>query len=437
MGFVPLRKTLAPLRRAVTVVRAGRQPLTVAQAVALHRPEQPMHCVRPAVLVATARRFVQAFAGAAAGGAAGGAAAGGAAAGGDVLYAVKCNPEPLVLQSLWQGGVRHFDVASPGEIRLVRKLLPEAKLHYMHPVKARSAIRDAWHRDGVRDFALDGLDELAKILDETGAGPGSGPSDLGLMIRLAVPKGGALYDLSGKFGAERGEAVPLLRAARAVARRVGVTFHVGSQCLTPAAYRRAIALAGETVAEAGVAVDVIDVGGGFPVSYPGGGPPPLDDYMNAIAGGVVGLGWPGTPALWCEPGRALVAPAVSLVVRVIRRRGNELFINDGIYGSLSDAGITGFRFPARLVRPGAGPSAAADGEFILQGPTCDSADRMAGPFVLPDDVHEGDWIELGQLGAYGGCLRTGFNGFEDTLLVEVSDPPLMVTPGYEMASEAA
>ncbi len=417
MGFIRPRSAVTPLRRVTsTAAPTGRRP-SVMQAVALHRPEDPLHCIRPGVLAETARRFVGAFTEATAG---------------DVLYAVKCNPEPAVLRALWDGGVRHFDVASLGEVRLVRQMFPDAELHYMHPVKGRQAIRQAYEQYGVRDFVLDSMDELQKLMQETGEA-----ADLGLVVRLALPKGNAVYDLSGKFGAQPEEAVKLLRAVRAVAPKVGVSFHVGSQMLDPTAYERAIELAGRVIAESGVVVDVLDVGGGFPVSYPDVTPPPLDDFMAAIARGVAKLDLPAHCRVWCEPGRALVAAGVSLVVQVAKRRGGELFINDGVYGSLSDAGVPGFRFPVRLLRPFTAESEAAPEPFAFYGPTCDSADRMNGPFLLPDDVREGDWIEIGQLGAYGACLRTAFNGFDQARLVEVADRPLLETPGHRLATQAA
>ncbi len=421
MGYIRSRSAVAPLRRglAAAAPRAASNNAprpSVLQAVAEHRPEEPMHCIRPSVLSATAERFVTAFR---------------ESVGGDVLYAVKCNPEPAVLRALWAGGVRHFDVASPGEIRLVRQMFPDAELHYMHPVKGRQAIRGACRQWGVRDFVLDSMEELRNILEETGDA-----ADLGLIVRLALPKGAAVYDLSGKFGAAPDEAARLLRAARQAAPKVGVSFHVGSQMLDPSAYERALELAGRVIAESGVVVDVVDVGGGFPVSYPGETPPPLADFMAAIRRGVQALDLPAHARVWCEPGRALVAAGVSLVVQVMRRKGDVLYINDGVYGSLSDAGVPGFRFPARLVRPFEGPSEAEEAAFSFYGPTCDSADKMNGPFLLPADVREGDWIELGQLGAYGGCLRTAFNGFDQARLIEVSDRPLLETPGHSVDIQA-
>jgi ornithine decarboxylase len=391
----------------------GRAVLPSVDAlVARARPTDPILCLRPAAIAAAARRFVDSFPG-------------------DVLYAVKCNPEPRVLRALWAGGVKHFDCASLAEVALVRKLLPAADLHFMHPVKARPAIREAFHRYGVTDFVLDSPDELAKILQETvPVGLVGDPPTLGLFVRLALPKGDAVLDLSGKFGAPLEEAVDLMRAARPHAARLGISFHVGSQCLDPGAYGRAMALAGEAIARCGVAVDIVDVGGGFPVSYPDMTPPPLGDYITAIS--AAASAFPATIRLWAEPGRALVAGGGSVVVQVQLRRGDTLFVNDGVYGSLSDAGPLGFCFPARRIRLGeAGGTKAPPADYALFGPTCDSADRMRGPFRLPGDMREGDWVELGQLGAYGACLRTQFNGFGRADLVEVADPPMLATPGYQ------
>ena len=393
---------------------------TVDEVVARAQPSEPLFCLRPAAIAAAARRFVESFPGA-------------------VLYAVKCNPEPRVLRAVWAGGVRHFDCASLTEVALVRKLLPQAETHFMHPVKGRPAIGAAFRDLGVTDFALDSPEELAKILQETvplglvGDPPALGLPSLGLIVRLAVPPGGALYDLSGKFGAMPGAAAELLRRARPHAARLGISFHVGSQCLDPQAYSRALRLAAEVVARSGVAIDIVDVGGGFPVSYPDLVPPPLADFVAAIAAGAALFAQP--VRLFAEPGRALAAGGGSLIVQVTHRRGDGLFVNDGIYGSLSDAGALGFRFPARRIRPGEPPEAVAgaaqSADFELFGPTCDSADRMRGPFRLPCDMREGDWIELGQLGAYGACLRTAFNGFGRIAFAAVADPPMLATPGYE------
>lgn len=384
---------------------------SIDDVIARTRPADPLLCLRPAMIAGAAKRFVDCFPG-------------------DVLYAVKCNPEPRVVRALWAGGVRHFDCASLAEVTLVRKLLPAAGIHFMHPVKSRPAIRDGFDIFGVTDFAFDSGDELAKILQETvPVGLVGDPPVLGLFVRLALPQGGAVYDLSGKFGAPLDEAIELLRAARPHAARLGIAFHVGSQCLEPDIYARAIGLAGQAIERSAVPVDVVDVGGGFPVSYPDMAPPPLGEYLAAISAAAAAL--PGNVRLWAEPGRALVAAGGSVVVQVQLRRGDALYVNDGVYGSLSDAGALGFQFPARRIRLGEDDTEEATIDFSLFGPTCDSADRMRGPFRLLADMREGDWIELGQLGAYSACLSTGFNGFGTAGLVEVADPPLLATPGYE------
>ncbi len=390
------RLAVSPLRREF-VAPALRLP-TVDQVVAAARPEEPVHCLRPTVVAETARAFLDGFPG-------------------DVLYAVKCNPDPAMLRALHDGGVRHFDCASLPEVRLIRDMFPDADVHFMHPVKARGAIREAWARHGVRDFVLDSLDEFTKIRAEVASTGVSGP--LGLIVRIALPKGGAKLDLSGKFGASPDEAVALLRASRGVATMLGVSFHVGSQCLDPLAWRAALDLAGQVIRKAGVAIDVVDVGGGFPVAYPDQEPPELGAFLAEIEDGFDRLALPGA-RLWAEPGRALVASGASVVVQVQARRGAALYVNDGVFGGLSDAGPLGFRYPVRLIRP-RGKVAPEMMAFSFFGPTCDSADVMLGPFVLPADVAEGDWIEIGQLGAYGACLRTAFNGFDRARIVEVSD----------------
>ncbi|HUA77960.1 MAG TPA: type III PLP-dependent enzyme [Acetobacteraceae bacterium] len=413
MNLSRVRVAVTPLARRFPAA-AALLP-TVDALIAQERPEEPVHCFRPDAALAAARGFVGAFCG-------------------KVLYAVKCNPEPAMLRALHAGGVDDFDCASITEIALVRQMFPEAAIHFMHPVKARGAIRSAWAQHGVRDFALDSADELAKILAEVRATDTEGT--LGLIVRLALPKGGAVLDLSGKFGAAAEEAVSLLRAARPHAARLGLSFHVGSQCLDPLAWRAALAEVAEVVRRADVAIEVIDVGGGFPVAYPGMEPAPLGAYLAEIEAGFERLCLPEAE-LWAEPGRALAAGAGSVVVQVLHRRGEALYINDGVFGSLADAGTLGFRYPVRLIRPrGPAPSRREIG-FSFFGPTCDSADAMCGPFFLPADAGEGDWIEIGQLGAYGACLRTGFNGFDRARLVAVRDAPFTGSPALALPTSVA
>ena len=406
MPVLRSRSAVSPLRRDVSPAPAFLP--TVDAVVAAERPDEPMHCLRPDTVAATAAAFVEAFPG-------------------DVLYAVKCNPDPAMLHAIAAGGVTHFDCASPAELRLMRSMFPEAELHFMHPIKARAAIREAWAELDVRDFVFDSKAELAKLEAEIAA---TGvPGRPGLVVRLALPRGDAKLDLSGKFGAAPDLAVELLRAARPVAERLGISFHVGSQCLDPLAWRDALALAGEIIRAAGVPIEIVDVGGGFPVAYPDQDPPPLGAIIAEIEAGFERLDLPNA-RLWAEPGRALVAGGASVVVQVQHRRGDALYINDGVYGTLADAGALSFRYPVRLIRPGSvGPSEETTG-YTLFGPTCDSADVMRGPFVLPLDVQEGDWIEIGQLGAYGACMRTSFNGFDRARIVEVSDRPMLETAGY-------
>jgi ornithine decarboxylase len=394
MSQLRSRTAVSPLRRPLD--RAPALP-RVDDLVAAFRPTEPLHCLRPATLTQNATTFLAAFPGV-------------------TMYAVKCNPDPTVLRALWDGGVRHFDCASMAEVALIRTMFPEAQIHFMHPIKSRPAIAVSYTDHGVRDFVFDSAVELDKILAETGHAEAGHAPDLGLVVRIALPSLGAVSDLSAKFGAPHDEAVALLRAARPHAERLGVSFHVGSQCMEPLAWRRALQIAGKIIAESGVKLDVLDVGGGFPVSYPDMEPPPLGAFMAEIEAGVEALALPGIE-LWAEPGRVLVASGTSVVVQVQGRRNGALYINDGVFGSLSDAGAPGFRYPARLLRESAQPEEG----FALWGPTCDSNDFMRGPFVLPADVGEGDWVEIGRLGAYGAALRTAFNGFDRAQIVEVRD----------------
>jgi ornithine decarboxylase len=332
------------------------------------------------------------------------------------MYAVKSNPSPDLIQILWDAGITHFDVASIAEVRLVRSLLPEATLCFMHPVKTRSAIAEAYSEHGVRTFSLDTDEELAKIVDATG-----GAQDLNLLVRLRVSSEHSELSLAAKFGIDLADAAPLLQATRQHCDALGICFHVGSQAMTPFAYVQALERVRAAIAEAAVTADIIDVGGGFPSSYPGMEPPPLEDYFALIARHFEALPISYSAELWCEPGRALCAEYSSLIVKVEKRRGDELYINDGAYGSLFDAAHIAWRFPVialedDLLQPLA--------EFAFYGPTCDDADYMKGPFMLPEDIQAGDYIEIGMLGAYGAAMKTGFNGFGEAVAVTVEDEPM-------------
>jgi len=367
-------------------------------------PERPVALVRPDTVALAARWFRDNFKG-------------------DVFYAVKANPSPWVIRTLAENGVNAFDVASIPEVKLVAEHAPGARMAFMHPVKSRSAIAEAYFGYGVRTFALDTHEELAKLLEAT-----NGARDLNLMVRLAVHAEGAAYSLSGKFGVDQREAPSLLLAARqATDELMGVSFHVGSQCMRPTAFQAAMAQAGRALVRAGVFADVIDVGGGFPSVYPGMVPPDMADYIAAIDRGFAEMPVSETTELWCEPGRALVAESSSILTKVELKKGDALYLNDGSYGSLFDAAHTKWPFPVKLYR-GAGEDAhEVEGPlkpFRFYGPTCDSLDHMPGPFWLPEDVREGDYVEIGMLGAYGVAMTTRFNGFGDVETVAVEDAPM-------------
>jgi ornithine decarboxylase len=370
------------------------------RAIALNtRPVQPVTLVRPHAASRAARFFVEKFPGRS-------------------IYAVKANPSPDLLAILWDSGITHYDVASIAEVRLVAATLPEATLCFMHPVKAEEAIAEAYFTHNVRTFSLDTMEELAKIERAT-----DGATDLTLCVRLRVSSEHSKLSLAAKFGAEPAEVRELLIATRQVADALGICFHVGSQAMTPAAYSQALARVRAAIVDAGVTVDVVDVGGGFPSSYPGMEPPPLEAFFDVIHRAFEDLPVSYSSELWCEPGRALCAEYSSLIVRVEKRRGDELYINDGAYGALFDAAHIGWRFPVELLREP--DSNARDMAFSFYGPTCDDMDHMAGPFMLPADTKAGDYIEIGMLGAYGCAMRTGFNGFGSVETMEVADEPMV------------
>jgi ornithine decarboxylase len=337
------------------------------------------------------------------------------------LYAVKANPSPDLLKILWDEGVTHYDVASITEVRLVHATLPEAVLCFMHPVKAEEAIAEAYFGHGVKTFSLDTMEELEKIVRATST-DGVAATDLNLLVRIRVSSDHAKLSLASKFGADPRDVSALLIAARQAADALGICFHVGSQAMTPAAFAEAMTRVREAIVDAAVTVDIVDVGGGFPSSYPGMEPPPLETYFAVIHQAFESLPISYSAELWCEPGRALCAEYASVLVRVEKRRGDELYINDGAYGALFDAAHIGWRYPVRLVRDE--QSHVRPMEFSFYGPTCDDLDRMAGPFELPADVGNGDYIEIGMLGAYGCAMRTQFNGFGVVDSAIVDDEPM-------------
>ncbi len=340
---------------------------------------------------------------------------------GTSLYAVKANPSPELIEILWANGITHYDVASIAEARLVRSLLPEATLCFMHPVKTKSAIREAYFQHGARTFSLDSVEELEKIVAATTNEAGEAATDLRLCVRLRVSSEFSELSLASKFGVDLADAAPLLQATRQVADWLGVCFHVGSQAMTPFAYVQALERVRAAIADAAVTVDVVDVGGGFPSVYPGMEPPPLEDYFSVIHRHFEALPIAYNAELWCEPGRALCAEYSSMIVKVDRRRGEELYINDGAYGALFDAAHVAWRFPVSALED---DLHGADAEFSFYGPTCDDADYMKGPFMLPADIQAEDYIEIGMLGAYGSAMKTAFNGYGNATTVSVANEPM-------------
>ena len=379
--------------------------------IAMSRPVQPVTLLRPHAARRAARFFVDNFPGRS-------------------LYAVKANPSPSLLQILWEEGITHFDVASIGEVRLIHETLPEAVLCFMHPVKAFEAIAEAYFDHGVKTFSLDTIEELEKIVEATSK-DGVAATDLNLLVRLQVNNEHAKLSLGAKFGAQAEEVKALLFAARQASDALGICFHVGSQAMSPAAYAEAMGRVRDAIVEAAVTVDIVDVGGGFPSTYPGMEPPPLESYFAVIHEAFEKLPVSYSSELWCEPGRALCAEYASLLVRVEKRRGSELYINDGAYGALFDAAHIGWRYPVQLVRECGSNTRPMD--FSFYGPTCDDLDHMAGPFQLPGDVAAGDYIEVGMLGAYGCAMRTAFNGFGAERTEIVDDEPMATLYGGQIA----
>jgi len=364
------------------------------------RPVDPVYCIRPNSIKSACGWFKSNFPG-------------------KILYAIKTNPNEEVIKHIGDSGINQFDVASINEIKLIKKVFPKARAYYMNTVKNREHIKEAYFNYNIRDFALDTKEEFQKIIETT-----NGAKDLTLYVRISISNEHAEIDLSQKFGALSGEALGLLRLAKAHAKKVGLSFHVGSQCMHPISYAKGIREVGNIIKKTKIIPDIINVGGGFPAIYPDLNPQPLENYMHEIKKAFDHLKLENKPELLCEPGRALVAESGSSIVRVVLRKKQKLYINDGTYGSLFDAGVLNFILPTRMLPNGRMASKKLT-SFSLYGPTCDSADFMKGPFVLPNNLKEGDYIEIGQLGAYSLTFRTKFNGFYSDKIFEVHDKPII------------
>ncbi len=374
------------------------------------KPNDPVYCVRKQPIIKASNFFQKNFPG-------------------KILYAVKTNPNPFILDTIIKSGINQFDVASVREIKAVRKLDENVKCSYMHTVKSRENIKEAYFNHGVKTFALDSKDELMKIIESTNYA-----EDLELFVRVSVSNEHAEIDLSKKFGALTSEAIGLFRLTKQYSKKIGISFHVGSQCMHPISYAKGIEEIGKVIKKTKILPDIINVGGGFPTIYPDLVSQPLINYFEEIKNSLINLKLDKLPEVICEPGRAIVAESGSTLVKVILRKKQKLFINDGTYGTLFDAGVPNIVYPSKLITNGRVVSKKITA-FDFYGPTCDSMDYMKGPFLLPNNVKEGDYIELGQLGAYGLTFRTEFNGFYSDKIYEVEDAPIMTMYDKENKGE--
>ena len=374
------------------------------------KPTEPVYCIRRNSIRLASRFFQNKFPG-------------------KILYAVKTNPHPVVLQTLLDSGIKHYDVASIKEIETIKNLNPQVECSYMHTVKSREDIEEAYFNYNIKTFALDTKDELIKIIEST-----NHAKDLRLFVRVSVSNEHAEIDLSKKFGAITSEAAGLLRLGKQYAYKLGLSFHVGSQCMHPISYAKGISEIGNIIKRTKIVPDIINVGGGFPTIYPDLVPQSMQSYFDEISKGLKNLKLQKLPEIICEPGRSLVAESGSTVVRVNLRKKQKLYINDGTYGTLFDAGTPNIVYPSRVIKNGRVISKKLT-SFDFYGPTCDSMDYMKGPFILPNNIKENDYIELGQLGAYGLTFRTQFNGFYSDQIFEVEDDPIMTMYNKETMKE--
>ena len=374
------------------------------------KPTEPVYCIRRNSINLSSKFFQNKFPG-------------------KILYAVKTNPHPLVLKTIVESGINDFDIASIKEVEAIKNLSPDAKCSYMHTVKSKESISEAYFKYNIKTFSIDTKDELIKILNSTNQA-----NDLELFVRVAVSNEHAEIDLSKKFGAQTSEAIGLYRLTRQYSKKIGLSFHVGSQCMHPISYSKGVNEIKYIIKKTKIVPDVINIGGGFPTIYPDLVPQSLESYFEEIKNSLNDLKLEKLPEIICEPGRAIVAESGSTIVRVNLRKKQKLYINDGTYGTLFDAGVPNIVYPSRIITNGRIISKKLT-SFDFYGPTCDSMDYMKGPFILPNNIKEGDYIELGQLGAYGLTFRTQFNGYYSDSIYEVCDNPIMTMYDKETNKE--
>ncbi len=365
-----------------------------------HQPTDPVYCIYPDAYVDNARAFVDGFPG-------------------RVLYAVKANDYPDVVRLLVDGGVRHFDCASLPEIDLVHSLADAPTCYFMTPVRLRGAARAARERFGVRHFMVDHPSGINLLADEVDL------SSCVVFARMAVSHDSAMIDLSNRFGAPPADMPALLEAIADSGAEPALAFNVGSGVTDPAAYLQSMATARAVLEQLSFRIRLLDIGGGFPRSYPGFEVPPLQAYFEAIRQDASTLPLADGSELLAEPGRALAAPGLSAIVEVRLRKEQRLFLNDGMYGIFWELRFKGHdRYPVRVYRDGR-PLVGPLQSFRLFGPTCDSFDELPGDVELPVDVRPGDYLEFGEIGAYSLAGRTRFNGFHSDQIVTISEgrPP--------------
>jgi ornithine decarboxylase len=359
-----------------------------------NRPETPVLFFSPAVLQATARRFIDGFPGL-------------------VTYAVKSNPEETVVENLAAAGVRGYDVASPFEIRLIKRLCPEAAMHYNNPVRSRSEIAVAVDA-GVVSYSVDSASELAKLIEMV---PAKGTE---ITVRFKLPVTGATYNFGAKFGATVELATDLLRKVADAGFIPSLTFHPGTQCVDPQAWEHYIRAAGDIARGAGVKIARLNVGGGFPSHRVTAEAPALEAIFALIDRVATETFGADRPALVCEPGRGLVADAFSVAAPVKAvRDGVHVFLNDGVYGSLFEMPIMGVIDRTVVLTPEGVMREGAKRDFIVFGPTCDSIDRLPGELLLASDIAENDYVMFGGMGAYSTVTNTRFNGFGELSIATV------------------
>ena len=325
-----------------------------------------------------------------------------------VHYAVKCNPEPALLARLAAEGCG-FEIASTTELReLILLGVDPGELLYSNPVKPIGHIAEA-HQDGVRRFAADSYDELAKL---ERCAPGAE-----VYLRLDVSNDGSVVPLAGKYGCTSAEAVSLLRqAGRMGLVPYGLTFHVGSQAMEARAWSRAIARCAAvmtTLAAEGIRLQMLDLGGGYPIRYDAA-VPDIAEIGRVIADAVALLPYP--VSLTAEPGRYLTAEAGTMVATVIgraSRRGAEwVHLDIGAFGGLMEALETnrGLHYPVSCVHGHRNPPRLVP--MSVTGPTCDSEDTVLIGAPLCAELVTGDLVRIACTGAYTTAYASAFNGFD-------------------------